>query len=111
MSCVQFSRPKPEEIHPFSQSEIDLLAVELGEYGPLVVFASETGMRPSEWRAVEWRDVDRNAGVVLVERSFAFRSIASTATWQPERRTRRGRSSMPTPDAQRQRVALSSPGD
>jgi len=65
-------QPKPEEIHPFTQEDIDVLAVELGEYGPLVVFASETGMRPSEWRAVEWRDVDRLAGVVLVERTFAF---------------------------------------
>jgi integrase len=29
-------------------------------------------MRPSEWLAVEWRDVDRKAGVVLVERSHAY---------------------------------------
>lgn len=65
-------QPKPEENHPFTQEDVDLVAVELGEYGPLVVFASETGMRPSEWRAVEWRDVDRFAGVVLVERTFAF---------------------------------------
>jgi integrase len=65
-------QPKPEEIHPFTQEDIDLLALELGENGPLVVFASETGLRPSEWRAVEWRDVDRAAGVVLVERTYAF---------------------------------------
>ena len=39
---------------------------------PAVVFASETGMRPSEWLAIEWRDVDRKAGVVLVERTCAY---------------------------------------
>ena len=29
-------------------------------------------MRPSEWLAIEWRDVDRTAGVVLVERTCAY---------------------------------------
>jgi integrase len=38
----------------------------------VVVFASETGMRPSEWLAIEWRDIDRTAGVVLVERTCAY---------------------------------------
>jgi len=66
-------QPKAEEIRPFTQAEIDLVAEELGpKYGPAVVFASETGMRPSEWLAVEWRDVDRKAGVVLVERTCAY---------------------------------------
>jgi hypothetical protein len=66
-------QPKAEEIHPFTQAEIDLVAEELGpKYGPAVVFASQTGMRPSEWLAIEWRDVDRKAGVVLVERSCAY---------------------------------------
>ncbi len=58
---------------PFTQAEIDLVAEELGpKYGPVVVFASETGMRPSEWLAIEWRDIDRNIGVVLVERTCAY---------------------------------------
>jgi integrase len=66
-------QPKAEEIHPFTQAEIDLVAGELGpKYGPVVVFASETGMRPSEWLAIEWRDIDRTAGVVLVERTCAY---------------------------------------
>ena len=65
-------QPKAEEIRPLTQAEVDLIAEELGpKYGPAVVFASETGMRPSEWLAVEWRDVDRRAGVVLVERTCA----------------------------------------
>jgi integrase len=71
-------QPKVEEIDPFTQAEIDLLVVELGKlYGPAVLFASETGMRPSEWLALEWRDVDRKAGVVLVERSCAYGVIKS----------------------------------
>jgi integrase len=47
-----------------------VLAGELGPvHGPLVVFASETGLRPSEWLALERRDVRRDDGVVLVERT------------------------------------------
>jgi integrase len=66
-------QPKAEEIRPFTQAELDLVAEELGpKHGPMVVFASETGMRPSEWLAVEWRDIDRTAGVVLVERTCAY---------------------------------------
>jgi integrase len=71
-------QPKAEEIHPFTQGEVDLVAEELGpKYGPAVVFASETGMRPSEWLAIEWRDVDREAGVVLVERTCAYSVLKS----------------------------------
>ena len=54
-------QPKAEEIHPFTQAEIDLSPKSSARStGPLVVFASETGMRPSEWLAIEWRDVDRD---------------------------------------------------
>jgi integrase len=64
--------PKRAEIVPFTLEEVDRLAAELGEYGPLVVFAAETGLRPSEWIALERRDIDTAAGVALVERSFAY---------------------------------------
>ena len=64
-------QPKRREITPFTREEIDALAVELGPWGPLAVFASETGLRPSEWIALEWRDVDRGEAVVLVQRTFS----------------------------------------
>ena len=39
-----------------TREQIDALAVELGpEYGPMVVFAAETGLRTNEWTALERR--------------------------------------------------------
>ena len=51
------------------RDEVDALAVELGPvYGPLVVFAAETGLRTNEWAALERRDVDRAGRAVIVQR-------------------------------------------
>jgi integrase len=36
----------------------------------MVLFAAATGLRPGEWLALEHRDVDREAQVVYVRRSF-----------------------------------------
>jgi len=67
-SNPQSKRP---EIEPFTRAEIDRLALELGAWGSIPIFAGETGPRPSEWIAVQWRDVSRGDGVVLVQRTFS----------------------------------------
>jgi hypothetical protein len=47
---------KRRDIVPFTRDEVDRIAVELGSrLGPLVVFMSETGLRPAEAAALEWR--------------------------------------------------------
>jgi integrase len=62
-------QPKAREVRPLSAAELELVTSELGSRdSALVVFAAETGLRPCEWLALERRDVDRDAGVVLVER-------------------------------------------
>jgi integrase len=65
-------QPRAEELHPFTRQQVDAIAAELGAvYGPLVVFAAETGLRTNEWVALERRDVDRAAPAVTVQRRIA----------------------------------------
>jgi integrase len=64
--------PRAEELLPFTPDGITALALELGPlYGPLVVFAAETGLRTNEWAALERRDLDRAGLAVTVQRRFA----------------------------------------
>ena len=49
-------------------------------YGPMVVFAAATGLRPSELFALEHRDIDRSAGVVYVRRAYANGRLKATKT-------------------------------
>lgn len=64
-------QPRREEVSFFeSLAYVDTLAAELGpRFGPIVIFGVETGLRPSEWAALERRHLDRGAGVVQVRRS------------------------------------------
>jgi integrase len=64
-------RPRVEQ-RPFeSWDEIRALADRLGpRHGPLVLFAAATGLRPSEWLALQLRDIDQEARVVYVRRAY-----------------------------------------
>ncbi|HEY7017335.1 MAG TPA: site-specific integrase, partial [Gaiellaceae bacterium] len=65
-------QPRAEELLPFTRADVDALERELGEtYGPLVVFAAETGLRTAEWVGLERRDVDKAAKAVAVQRRVA----------------------------------------
>jgi integrase len=65
-------QPRAEELLPFAPEEIDALAVELGPvYGPLAVFAAETGLRTNEWAALERRDLDKAGRAVAIQRRYA----------------------------------------
>jgi integrase len=60
------------EFKPFvSWEEVEALAVELGPFGPLGIFSVGTGVRPEEAFGGEWIDVDLEAGIFTVRRSFA----------------------------------------
>jgi integrase len=66
-----------KEQHPFeSWAELEAIARAIGpRYGPMIMFAAATGLRPAEWIALEKRDVDRKERVVYVRRSFTRREL------------------------------------
>lgn len=70
------------EKRPFeSGAQLDELAACLGpRYGPPVLFAAATGLRPGEWMALEQRDIDRQARVVYVRRALKNGRLKSTKT-------------------------------
>ena len=70
------------EQRPFeSWAQIRSVAERLGPmFGPMVVFAAATGLRPSELFALEQGDVDRAAGVVQVRRAYANGRVKQTKT-------------------------------
>ena len=79
--------PKRDEVTPFEPDEVERLAAELGKvYGPLAIMAAHTGLRPSEWAALEWRDVDRQERVLRVERAFSYCQVKAPKTKGSRRR-------------------------
>ncbi len=87
-------QPIREEIDVFTdETEIDRLATELDEWGGIPIFASETGLRPCEWIALERRDISRNDGLALVERSYTERGGL-----KPYGKTARARRPVPLSD-------------
>jgi integrase len=61
----------PEVEHFADTAEVDLVAYEIGKpWGQLVTLATETGLRPEEWAALERRDLDPRAGVLVVQRAY-----------------------------------------
>lgn len=56
---VRSPRVPDPQVRPFaSWSEVNAVADQAGKYGPLIRFACATGLRPEEWIALQWRDVD-----------------------------------------------------
>jgi integrase len=40
-------------------------------FAPLPTFVAATGLRPEEWQALQWRDVDRRASILTVRRTVS----------------------------------------
>jgi integrase len=74
--------PRRREQRAFeSWAELDAVVANLASrYRPMVIFAAATGLRPAEWLALETRDIDNEACVVYVRRSFTKGRLKCTRT-------------------------------
>jgi integrase len=75
-------RRRCREQRPFdSWAQLRSVTERLGPtFGPMIVFAAATGLRPSELFALEQSDVDRAAGVVQIRRAYANGRVKQTKT-------------------------------
>jgi integrase len=64
--------PKRREVPTFGAwEELDRLALELhASRASLPIVVAGTGLRPEEWLALEWRDIDLKGGVLHVRRVY-----------------------------------------
>jgi integrase len=64
-------QPRVEEIQPFTPAEVDAIAEELAPRDAgIVIFAAETGLRTSEWPALDRADIDWRNPAVVVQRRY-----------------------------------------
>jgi integrase len=70
------------EKRPFeSWAQLADVADELGDIaGAMVIFAGATGLRPGEWIALEWRDINLEARVLHVRRAYRNGNVKCTKT-------------------------------
>ena len=86
-TAIKNPAPKPTEFQAFaSWDEVDAVATELGEYGPIAILATGTGLRPEEWLALEWTDIDFRQRSLTVQRAY---SAGRLTRWGKTIRSRR----------------------
>src|SRR5215211_2564963 len=80
-------QPSPRPVRAFTAAEVEAIAAELSAmYRALPSFASETGLRPEEWQAIERRDLDRKQRIVNVVRTVSGGVVVELAKTDGARR-------------------------
>ncbi|MFV1921308.1 MAG: Arm DNA-binding domain-containing protein [Methylotenera sp.] len=86
VSRVKNLAVRTEEPQPFTPNEIEAILKELPDQGKnLIQFAIWTGLRTSELIALEWGDVDWNAGLIRVRRATVNKRTKQPKTKAGER--------------------------
>ena len=94
---VELPRMKRTEMQAFSPAEAGrfLDACREAENGIIFMFALGTGMRPEEYLALKWSDVDLVAGRSVVRRTLIWRKGGGWIFDEPK--TSRSRRTVPLP--------------
>jgi hypothetical protein len=78
-SAVRGPRQTKPDIRPFgSWTQVEAVAERAGDYGALIRFACATGLRPEEWAALTWADVDFAARTVAINKVWAKGELRSS---------------------------------
>ena len=80
-------QPPPRTVRSFTFAELDAIAAEVSvAYATIPSFTAATGLRPEEWAPLEWRDVDRRAGIVSMRRTVSDGEIVELGKTSKSRR-------------------------
>ncbi len=95
--AVELPRMVRREMHAFSPEEAARFqaATQEDEYGSVLIFALATGMRPEEYLALKWSDLDLEKGAATVQRTLVFRKGGGWYFGEPK--TSRSRRTVPFP--------------
>lgn len=87
-AAVKSPPSQAPDIGPFeSWDEVFAVARAAGRYRPLVIFACATGLRPEEWSALQWRDIEQGARRCAVRRTYASGELRSEGKREASLRT------------------------
>jgi integrase len=97
-SVLELSRACRKEMRSLSAEDAAhfLAVAEQDHWGAIFALALATGMRPEEYLALQWKDVDFDKGVVTVQRALV-RSRKGGGWTFTEPKTTRSRRSIPLP--------------
>lgn len=95
--AVELPRREHREMQAFSQDEATRFLSAAGEdyYGTVFAFALATGMRPEEYLALKWSDIDLQKGAATVQRTLLWRKGGEWYYGEPK--TARSRRTVPFP--------------
>lgn len=98
-SVVDLPRLERKEMKAMTSNEVGrfLSAVEGTRVSSIFAFALATGMRPQEYLALKWADIDMKKGTATVCRALVWRQEKGGGWYFSEPKTSRSRRTMPLP--------------
>jgi integrase len=97
-SLVELPKQSRKEMQALSPDDAErfLKAAAEDRYGLLFALALATGMRPEEYLALQWKDVDLKSGFVVVQRTLTWRRKGG-GYYFDEPKTAQSRRTIPLP--------------